>query len=259
MVALRFVPTDGILTKQPPNTTAPNFMNVYAKISELVHSGNIEEIKILMQNVSPCSITSATLHCLKEAVACQNYEVVEHYIGQIPSETSTAYLFKMSIRVQDHKMVDILLQNTPNRFTCSEALLEAIEHYDVTTMQKIFDISTYSVEPLRFLLLAGKHGNSKALQYLLNKAPQEDDNMRVLLSGILHVENLSLDEGSRVLDVAMEYSSLNLLKKFFAGHSKNPSNYYAQRLCDYYKVRCQYEAINSAINTHGVKTTSRKM
>lgn len=234
-------------------------METYNKIAQLVHSGKIEEVKTLMQTVPPSDTISATLQCLRAAVSYQNYEIVEHYIVQVPSETHTAHLLKMSVHARDYKMLGILLKNTPNRFTCAEALLEAIEYDDVPSVAQLFGLSTFASEPLRFLLHAGKHGSSKALLYLLNNATQEDDTMRVLVRQSLRPENLSFQQGGRILDLAMEHSSTNLLKKIATGCSKDSTNYYAQRLLAYCEVRFQHQAISHALNTQGVKTSPRKM
>lgn len=232
-------------------------MDVYKKIEQLVHAGNEEEVKVFISNLQHADAVSVKLHCLGSAIVCKNYEVVEYCIGQIPSQTNTVHLFKLSIRNQDHKMVDILLRNTPNRFTCSEAVLEAIEHNDLTTIQKLFNLCTFQLEPLRFLLHAGKHGSLNSLKYLLSKKPQEDTTMQVLLRQPLPPQ--SIEKGIEILDTTMEYCSTHLLKKTARNYAGYSSNSYVQRLCDYSEARSQHQAINSALTNQGLKTVRRKI
>lgn len=235
-------------------------MDIYSKLSQLVHMGEFENVKTILNNVHHPDKHHLYVQCLRSSVAAQRYDMADYFIQSVPSCADTAHFFKVAIRESDHQMVDILLKNKPSQTVCSEAVFEAIEYNDITTIQKMLSLSHFVSEPSNYMACAIRNGSSQSLIYLLQSQPPSDEVMEVLLLEALH-SGYQDQNALQILDDTMSYSSINVLQKIAKKYENSSRIFQVQRLVEYCGIRVQHDAITAAIgqSEDGPRPTFRKI
>ena len=216
-------------------------MDIYLKVAQLVHSGDFDQVKKILNNIHHPHKVSLEKQCLQSAVACQRYDIVEYFIVNLPSHVDTAQLFKIAIRRQDHQMVDLLFKNNPNHKVCSEALMEAIEHDDIQSIKKLTPLSWFPSEPDHYVIRAVHLSCLQSAQYLLGVQPL--NSMVEVLEAAIHADPTA----QRMLDVVMDYASLTDLKEVADRYNRKSNNLLMQRLFAHVDILTQRQTIVAAI------------
>lgn len=216
-------------------------MDIYLKVAQLVHAGDFSQVKKILNNINHPNKMSLEMQCVQSAVSCQRYDMVEYFIANLPSRADTAQFFKIAIRRQDHKMVDLLFKNRPNHKVCSEALMEAIEHDDIQSIKKLTPLSWFPSEPDHYVIRAVHLGCLQSAQYLLGVQPL--NSMVGILKAAIHANPTA----QQMLDVVMDYATLTDLKEVADQYSRKSNNPLMQRLFAHVDIFTQHQTISAAI------------
>lgn len=221
-------------------------MDIFLKLSQLVHAGEFEKVQTTLNNINHPDKHRLYIQCLHSSVAAQRYDMAAHFIKSVPSHADTAHFFKVAVRENDHKMVDILLTNHPNSTVCSEAVLEAVEYNNATTIEKMLLLSNFVSNPTECMASAIRHGSFQSLLCLLQMRPPTDETMEMLLIQSLYSGHQDKN-GLQAIDVVMPYSSIDVMQKVIKNCGNLFQNALFQRLVETCAVRVQHNAITAAV------------
>lgn len=233
-------------------------MDIYLKLSQLVHMGNFEQVKEILKNIHHPNKISLEMQCVCSAVACQRYDIVEYFMGGVPSYKDTAQFFKVAIRSGDHKMVDLLLKNNPNVKVCSEVLFEAIKENDLRSIKKFVPLSTFTADPTNYIMRAIDLEAHQSINYLLQCQALPSTSVTRFLKEAVFKNARNDEDAVRVLDAVMNSATLDDLKRVSSEHN-NSSNQRMLRVLEHVAVLAQHEAITSAIQAPPSKSKFRKI
>lgn len=221
-------------------------MDIYLKLSQLVHTGDFEQVKKILNNIHHPNKVSLEIQCICSAVACQRYDIVEYFMGGVPSYKDTAQFFKVAIRAQDHKMVDLLFQNKPNKKVCSEALLEAIKHDDLYSIKKLLPHSLFASDPGFYIAHAIELGCLHSVNYLLPAQPLDSATATKLLKTAIHVVSVDDWTAKQVLDTIVGCTPVVDLKNLANKYNRKADNCLILHLFDCVDILTQHQTITEA-------------